>query len=257
VGVGTTFVVVASSAGLSSSAAARLADAGYRNAGTFPSPADIPSGAGLEPALTFTCARSRTELAQWVELSSRLWPKSKIVALLDSGARHSDIFEPEQRVAAYLGMPIADEVLIQAVDLVVHGHSRILLMPDACGPVGGDAVAVAAQQENTSPNRIAVESDRLRMLSRRERELLNGVTSGQSNKRIALNFGLTEATVKVHMRSIFRKLGVSNRTQAACLFLGLIAITPPNNAGPAAFKHSASARSSADASLMPQRPRNE
>jgi DNA-binding CsgD family transcriptional regulator len=134
-------------------------------------------------------------------------------------------------------------------------------MPDASGPgslpVGGDAAVIAAQPENTLPNRIGVESDRIRMLSRRERELLNGVTSGQSNKRIALNFGLTEATVKVHMRSIFRKLGVSNRTQAACLFLGLIAIAPPNNAGPAAFKHSASARSSADASLMPQRPRNE
>jgi len=38
---------------------------------------------------------------------------------------------------------------------------------------------------------------------------------GKPNKLIARELGLSQSTVKVHMRSVFRKLGVQNRTEAA------------------------------------------
>ena len=38
---------------------------------------------------------------------------------------------------------------------------------------------------------------------------------GESNKLIARQLGITEATVKVHLKAVLRKLNVSNRTQAA------------------------------------------
>ena len=40
-------------------------------------------------------------------------------------------------------------------------------------------------------------------------------TAGMANKVIARQFGICEATVKVHVKAILRKLGVENRTQAA------------------------------------------
>lgn len=56
-------------------------------------------------------------------------------------------------------------------------------------------------------------------------KVLEGVNSGLLNKQIAFDLGIAEATVKVHMTALMRKLNVHNRTQAAiaaqALTLGL------------------------------------
>jgi len=52
-------------------------------------------------------------------------------------------------------------------------------------------------------------------LSKREIQILDGLIKGQANKVIARRCGVAEATIKVHMKSILRKIRVCNRTQAA------------------------------------------
>lgn len=52
-------------------------------------------------------------------------------------------------------------------------------------------------------------------LSRREEDVLKEVVQGDGNKLIARHLMITEATVKVHMKAILRKLQLTNRTQAA------------------------------------------
>jgi len=52
-------------------------------------------------------------------------------------------------------------------------------------------------------------------LSQREREILRCLIDGDSNKRIANRLNITEATVKVHLKSVLRKTHTANRTQAA------------------------------------------
>jgi two-component system nitrate/nitrite response regulator NarL len=52
-------------------------------------------------------------------------------------------------------------------------------------------------------------------LSSREWQILDGLVKGNANKVIARDCNITEATVKVHMKSILRKIRVGNRTQAA------------------------------------------
>lgn len=61
-------------------------------------------------------------------------------------------------------------------------------------------------------------------LSQREREVLNLIVKGRSNKEIASDLGITEATVKSHVGVILSRLNVSDRTQAAVVALqrGLI-----------------------------------
>ena len=59
--------------------------------------------------------------------------------------------------------------------------------------------------------------DSLSRLTPRETEVLQRVTQGLSNKQIARALGVTEKTVKTHATSIFAKLGVRDRTQAALL----------------------------------------
>ncbi|GGG65079.1 DNA-binding response regulator [Salipiger pallidus] len=52
-------------------------------------------------------------------------------------------------------------------------------------------------------------------LTKRELEVLRGLTEGKSNKEIARDLDLTEPTIKLHMKTLYRKLDVNNRTQAA------------------------------------------
>jgi len=52
-------------------------------------------------------------------------------------------------------------------------------------------------------------------LNDREMEVVIGVARGLSNKEIGLELDLQEVTIKLHLRRAMRKLGVSNRTQAA------------------------------------------
>lgn len=55
-------------------------------------------------------------------------------------------------------------------------------------------------------------------LTMRETQILEMVARGLQNKLIAVEFGLSEHTVKVHLHNIIRKLGVHNRTEAAARF---------------------------------------
>lgn len=55
---------------------------------------------------------------------------------------------------------------------------------------------------------------RIAELSRAQRAVLLALADGRSNKVIARDLAVTEATVKAHLTAIFRKLGVANRTQA-------------------------------------------
>jgi two-component system, NarL family, nitrate/nitrite response regulator NarL len=52
-------------------------------------------------------------------------------------------------------------------------------------------------------------------LSPREKEMLSHLVAGHWNKMIGNHLGITEATVKVHLKSVLRKIRVENRTQAA------------------------------------------
>ena len=52
-------------------------------------------------------------------------------------------------------------------------------------------------------------------LSEREREVLLMVVEGLANKQIARRLGISEKTVKAHLTSVFRQIGVTDRTQAA------------------------------------------
>jgi two-component system nitrate/nitrite response regulator NarL len=57
--------------------------------------------------------------------------------------------------------------------------------------------------------------DRAGSLTSKQEEVFNLLRQGQTNKLIARKLGMSEATVKVHVRRIIRRFGVTNRTQAA------------------------------------------
>lgn len=54
-------------------------------------------------------------------------------------------------------------------------------------------------------------------LTGRELQMLEGLTKGLSNKEIARDLDIQEPTVKLHMKTLYRKVGAANRTQAAMI----------------------------------------
>lgn len=67
------------------------------------------------------------------------------------------------------------------------------------------------------------------ILTKREREVLVLVAEGMLNKQIAQRLGITEPTVKAHLTSLFQRIGVTDRTQAA-LWAERNGVLPPDDA---------------------------
>jgi len=106
--------------------------------------------------------------------------------------------------AGYLLKDVEPAELARAVRTAYAGEA--LLSPAVA------ARLVRAVADGGAPG--ALERDRL---TRREREVLELIARGRSNKRIALELEISEKTVKAHVGHLLAKLGVSDRTQAALL----------------------------------------
>jgi two-component system nitrate/nitrite response regulator NarL len=65
--------------------------------------------------------------------------------------------------------------------------------------------------------------------SPREREVLSYLVEGHSNKMIARHLGMAEATAKVYLQSLLRKIKVQNRTQAAIWAVSNLPVSPVRN----------------------------
>ncbi|MEP3847823.1 MAG: response regulator transcription factor [Paracoccaceae bacterium] len=61
------------------------------------------------------------------------------------------------------------------------------------------------------------ETEFSKKLSQREKQVLNGLCRGRSNKEIARELDLQEVTIKLHVRTLCKKLNAKNRTQAALI----------------------------------------
>jgi len=88
--------------------------------------------------------------------------------------------------------------------------------------------AKASRASNGVSAAEAQAADRLRQLTPQQFRVLNMMCRGLANKNIADQLDLAEATVKVHVTAIMRKLGVTNRTQAVLMANRLAASEPAN-----------------------------
>lgn len=73
---------------------------------------------------------------------------------------------------------------------------------------------------------------KLSQLTPAQMRVLDGVVEGRLNKQIAYDMSISEATVKAHMTAIFRKLGVTNRTQVVLMAQSLKVADPSHDVQP-------------------------
>jgi DNA-binding NarL/FixJ family response regulator len=109
--------------------------------------------------------------------------------------------------AGYLLKDATPEDLSQAINVAMSGSGNVL-SPRVIQNLFEDQEASNA----TSNGRRSEYS-----LTQREHDILALLAEGRSNREIAGRLYLSEKTVKAHLAAIFRKLGVTNRTQAAMM----------------------------------------
>ena len=114
------------------------------------------------------------------------------------------------------------EYLVKAVDIGVNGY----ILKDSESAELKKAIEAIVNGENfIQPDLIPLlnarlikrdtDKDKIQQLTKREREVLIQVANGMFNKEIANSLLISERTVKNHISSIFKKIEVSDRTQAA------------------------------------------
>lgn len=114
------------------------------------------------------------------------------------------------------------EYLLRAVDIGVNGY---LLKDSESAELKKAILSVVNGDDYIQPSLIPVlnskmidrnqDSEKIENLTKRELQVLKMVAVGAYNKDIAKGLGISERTIKNHVSNIFKKIGVSDRTQAA------------------------------------------
>lgn len=114
------------------------------------------------------------------------------------------------------------EYLVKAVDIGANGY---ILKDSGSAELKQAIETIVANDTYIQPSLIPslnsrlinrdIDKERLDSLTKRELEILAQVASGMFNKEIAVNLNISERTVKNHISNIFKKIDVSDRTQAA------------------------------------------
>ncbi|MGF9764666.1 response regulator transcription factor [Microvirga sp. 0TCS3.31] len=105
------------------------------------------------------------------------------------------------------------EVLIKSLELIMMGEK---ILPGALirSMLNGMASDPKPDQDSLVAVPLPIDPG-MHKLSNREAEILRCLMRGEPNKVIAKKLDVAEATIKVHVKAILRKIGLANRTQAA------------------------------------------
>ena len=151
-----------------------------------------------------------------------LWPETKIILLFERASSTDYQNWQASEIDGCIPLSVSTDVLIGTLQRILEGDLRILLqeaesrsviaLPSARLPIA----PVVTNEEARIGAFDGSFSIRVRHgLSEREEQVLRDLVKGLSNKIIARKLDIAEATVKVHMKSVLRKIRVANRTQAA------------------------------------------
>lgn len=147
-------------------------------------------------------------------------PSARVVMLTVSEDENDLAAALQAGASGYLLKTIEGDALAQAIQRVMRGES--IVAPEMTGKLiaayrGASASAAASAAQPSQPAAAEVPASPLSQLSPRELEILRGIACGASNKEIARDLGIAEATVKIHVQHVLRKLDVASRVSAAVI----------------------------------------
>lgn len=170
-----------------------------------------------------------------IELLREQYPEAHVAVV----AEHFGLAEPPLAFKAgaigYLVNAVSSDAFVKSIELLMLGEAIFPPTFSSCAPPAEkprrrpkDDPAALPDDEKASLS-TASESAATPLLSPRETAILLCLIEGDSNKFIARKIGITEATVKAHVKAILRKIRVQNRTQAAIWGMNNALLLQPAN----------------------------
>jgi two-component system nitrate/nitrite response regulator NarL len=130
------------------------------------------------------------------------------VVMLTTSTEERDLVESLRNGAqGYLIKDMEPDEVVSALHEIVQGST--VVAPELTGVLA--KVVQGGGSDELPPE------DPFDELTPREREILCHVAEGQSNKVIARNLGISDGTVKLHVKAVLRKLGLHSRVEAAVM----------------------------------------
>jgi DNA-binding NarL/FixJ family response regulator len=179
------------------------------NVVSFPSVANwIEAGDGVAASLILWCLSGQNDPQMQQEITL-LAPRQKgVPIILVSDAEDLDhiVYALNEGARGYIPTSVSLEVAIEAMYLVNAGGTYV--------PASSLVAAHRSSQEPGIPKRLGI-------FTARQAAVVEALRKGKANKIIAYELNMRESTVKVHVRSIMKKLKAKNRTEVAFLTNGL------------------------------------
>jgi DNA-binding NarL/FixJ family response regulator len=169
----------------------------------------LPELLALRPRLVLLDLRlARASLLQDVRQLLAMSPGTHLVAFTQECEQDHELALFRAGVRGICAIDVARDVLLRVVKAVLEGELWIRrnLVPLLIESVAADRLEAATGS-----------TGRFSILTPREHEVSRLVGQGVSNKRIARHLAIAERTVKGHLTTIFRKIGVVDRVKLALL----------------------------------------
>ncbi len=154
-------------------------------------------------------------LLEQIRLLTNRYSDTRVVVVADRYRPDELASVVRAGASGYFIESITLDAFIRSLELVMGGQTVLptTLLPCILGSPDNRLVDHASAADEDEP--IVADAETVPQLSPREALILSCLIEGESNKTIARKLNAAEATVKVHVKAILRKIRVHNRTQAA------------------------------------------
>jgi DNA-binding NarL/FixJ family response regulator len=146
-------------------------------------------------------AASHEDVAAWLDLAVRRLSGARLVLVVGSRLARDLARDPPTHPVAIVSTAATAEQLGRAIAAVAAGFTVL----------SGELLQSEASAANTVPQR--QPEGGIEPLTPREREVLELVAEGLSNRAIAVELGISEHTVKFHVGSLLAKVGATTRAE--------------------------------------------
>ena len=168
-----------------------------------------------------------------IELLRERHPKARIAVVADHYRLDEMVSAFRAGASGYFIDVMTCDVFVKSIELVMMGETIFppAFMSSILHYESNHFAKPESRNDNDRAIAFTAERSVTQQLSPREKSIMQCLIAGDSNKCIARKIDIAEATVKVHVKAILRKIRVQNRTQAAIWGMNNGSLVRPMNDG--------------------------